>query len=243
MTMDEHNDPAKILRLQAEELKKQKKFEEAVFVETTIEEFEKNSGAENYWINSGISLRYMGKYAEALQCFDKELEVHMNNFEPHFEKGVTLFALGKHDDALECFFKAFEIMFSRTYGHSTLMDTLKSHKKLEEVVASSITDEQKMQQYYLYYYLAITLFELQRYDEAITNFPKATKLFSNDFEIFYDWAKCELMLDNVEKCLELLESAQKINSAVTKLLQIDNTFNKIRDNEKFRILCNKNSIV
>jgi tetratricopeptide (TPR) repeat protein len=61
------------------------------------------------WFDKGLALGELGKYHEAIECFNKAIEIN-----PHYEyawnnKGVALDKLGKYHEATECFNKAIEI--------------------------------------------------------------------------------------------------------------------------------------
>ncbi|MEW6043655.1 MAG: tetratricopeptide repeat protein [Thermoproteota archaeon] len=241
--MDIQEDATKILRDKIKELKKEHKFEEALLLESQIEDFSKKSKPEDYWIKRGMYLRQMGKYEEALKCFDKNLVINSNSYDSLFEKGKTLYAMRRYNEAIECFFKAYENEYSNLQKHSTLTENLKSHKKLENVLAATLDDSMKLRGHDLWHYLAATLTRLRRYEEAIENFNYAAKTNPHDSETFYEWAKCELLLNKPKKCLELLRKACDINSETAKLLRIDPDFEIIRDDEQFRTLCQSDKTI
>ena len=232
----QHEDPTIILRQKAEELKKEHRFEEAMELMNKVADLEHNRRPENFWNETGLHLCNMGKYEDALECFDKDLGFNATSFDTHFAKGVTLYLLARYDESLESFFKAHEINYSNLQSRSTLIENLKEHKKFEDALTQPRLESGKLKEHRLWYYLAITLYQLKQYDEALENFDRAAKTMANDASTFYDWAKCELMASDAEKCLELLQRACDLDSSNQRLLQIDPAFDQIRNNEKFRML-------
>src|SRR6478609_8228362 len=69
----------------------------------------KEEEEEKAEINKGITLAILGKYNEAIECFDKALEIKPDYFEARYLKGKALADLGKYDKAIECYDKALEI--------------------------------------------------------------------------------------------------------------------------------------
>ncbi len=59
--------------------------------------------------NKGASLGELGRYHEALACFDKVIEINPRSAEAWDSKGIALYELGRHQEALTCFDKALEI--------------------------------------------------------------------------------------------------------------------------------------
>jgi len=234
---EQPTDPTKILKNKVQELKKNRQFEEALLLETVVEDFEKNKKHENYWRDLGLHLRHLGKYEEALECFDKDLEINRINFGTLYEKGVILYEMGRYDESLESLFKAYEIKYSKTHGNSILVDNLKAHKKFEEILVQPNVNEHELKEHYFWYYLAMALYQLKRYDESIENFNRAALIKADDSVTFYDWAKCELMANRPEKCLELLERACRLDPTNRRLLRIDPSLAGIRNSERFRTLC------
>jgi len=234
-------DTVTVLKRKAQELKDHKQFEDALDLMAKIEAFESNTKPENYWTELGLQFYQMGKFEEAIKFFDKDLENNRISFETLYAKGVTLYLLERFEESLESFYKAYEIKFSKIHSQTTLVEGFKTHKKFEEILVQSDAEDSKLKEHNLQYYLGVTLCKLKRYDEAVEKFKNAESTLINDSRTLYDWAKCELMLNHQEKCLELLERACNLDSANKRLLRIDNTFDRIRNNEKFRILCEDTS--
>ena len=63
----------------------------------------------NAWYNKGNALRELGRYEEALRCFDKALEIDPKHVLAWNNKGIALHNLGRYEEALRCFDKALEI--------------------------------------------------------------------------------------------------------------------------------------
>jgi len=66
------------------------------------------TGAETSenWLSRGNSLYNQGKYEEAIQAYDKSLDLDPLNPETWQNKGYALNKLGRNKDANECFWKA-----------------------------------------------------------------------------------------------------------------------------------------
>jgi tetratricopeptide (TPR) repeat protein len=60
-------------------------------------------------ILKGNEYYYNKEYKEAIECYDKALEIDPNNTNASVSKGVALHNLGKYDKSIECYDKALEI--------------------------------------------------------------------------------------------------------------------------------------
>jgi tetratricopeptide (TPR) repeat protein len=61
------------------------------------------------WNNKGTALYNLGKHKEAMEYYDKALEIDPKNAMALSNKGSALYKLGKHNEAMEYFDKALEI--------------------------------------------------------------------------------------------------------------------------------------
>lgn len=61
------------------------------------------------WLNKGTSLHELGKYEDALECFDKALELNSRISLAWLNKGGSLYRLGRHDEAIECCNRALNV--------------------------------------------------------------------------------------------------------------------------------------
>ncbi len=68
-----------------------------------------NQTNETDWFNIGIDLYKKDKYDEAIQAYDKALEVDPQDAEAWNNKGIALGMQGRYNEALEAFGKAVEI--------------------------------------------------------------------------------------------------------------------------------------
>lgn len=60
-------------------------------------------------LDKGLSLRKFGKDYEAIECYDKALQVDPNNAYAWNSKGESFRNLEKYKEAIECYDKALQI--------------------------------------------------------------------------------------------------------------------------------------
>ena len=64
---------------------------------------------EKDWFKEGNALSDLGKFQEAIECYDKAIEINPDDAEAYYNKGNTLYNLGEYQQAIECYDKAIEI--------------------------------------------------------------------------------------------------------------------------------------
>ena len=70
---------------------------------------EANAKSAKSLYKKGLALDSLGRYEEAIECFDKALEIDANDSRIWNAKGSILGNLGRYQQAIECFDKALEI--------------------------------------------------------------------------------------------------------------------------------------
>ena len=61
------------------------------------------------WLNKGVALAHLGKPREAIECYDKALEINPKLSDAWNNKGVALKALGRYEEATGCYDAALKI--------------------------------------------------------------------------------------------------------------------------------------
>ena len=59
----------------------------------------------DYYFKKALALEKLGKYEEAIECYDKILGIDPHALNAYHSKGVALEKLGKHEEAAKCFDK------------------------------------------------------------------------------------------------------------------------------------------
>jgi len=67
------------------------------------------SYATKSWIKKGLMLHYLDRYEEALQAYDKSLELNPDAFVVWYNKGIALTDLGRDREVLQAYDRALEL--------------------------------------------------------------------------------------------------------------------------------------
>ena len=220
----------------ASELKKQKKFEEALKFIDKAKEVKEEEKSDNFWYNKAVRCCEFGEYEEAIDCLDKDLSVHTKNYETFFLKGVIMIQLKNSAEAIECFNKASEERNQQYLHNSKKVDHIKKVHKFEKALLyTDLSINEKPLDSEFWHYKGIAFFKLKKYNDAIDCFTKAQQEKEIP-KILYDQAKCELFLGNEEKGLEILEKSCNLDSTNREKLKVDSDFSELSNNNKFRAI-------
>lgn len=86
------------------------------------------------WFNKGFALYKLGKYQEAIICYDKEIKAYPNEPLVRAYKGLALNGLGRYEEAIIHFNKALEIHPRCEYAWFCKASTLADMRKYEEAL-------------------------------------------------------------------------------------------------------------
>ena len=221
----------------ADQLKKEKKYEEALLFSQKAKEIRDDEKSSDYWYKKGIHLVELGKFENAIECFDNDILKHQKSYNVFLAKGKVLFQLKRYDEALECFNKAAEEKNSNYLQTSKKVLHLKKAKKFEKALMySSKASKEFSSDPEFWYFKGATLFRLKKNDEACSALVNAVNLEDNNPKYLYELAKCELSLGNQPKCINLLREAIKLRPYTKEMLQIDSDFSSLHNNNEFRAI-------
>lgn len=75
--------------------------------------------------DAGLNYLQIGKYAQAIDCFDKAILIHPNRAEAHHNKGMALEKIGEFNSALQCYKLAILYDKDSAATHNNLGNTLR----------------------------------------------------------------------------------------------------------------------
>jgi len=81
-------------------------------VEKAIEVYEMVANDPNYlyaWYNKGVVLGNLGRSQEAIECYDKAIQIDPNYADAWYNKGLILGRLGRGDEEIACYDKTIQI--------------------------------------------------------------------------------------------------------------------------------------
>ena len=84
------------------------------------------------WNRKGNALYREGRYAEAINCYDKAIEIYPESFNAWIGKADILKAMDRHAEAIKCYEKAIEIYPESFTAWTSKADTLRAMGRYEE---------------------------------------------------------------------------------------------------------------
>jgi len=172
---------------------------------------EKSSSAI-VWHNKGVDLAKLGKYEEAIACYDKALEIDPKDESAWYNKGVDLAKLGKYEEAIACYDKALEINPKKESAWCNKGWTLGELGKYEEAIAcydKALEIDPKKES--AWYNKGIDLGELGKYEEAIVCYDKALEINPKKESAWYNKGIDLGELGKYEEAIACYDKALEIN--------------------------------
>ena len=88
--------------------------------------------------NKGIDLAEQGKYDEAIQAYDRVIEINSQDANAWYNKGVILNIKGKYDQSLQASYKAIEINPQFTEAWNNIGNAFYNQGKYAEAIKHMI---------------------------------------------------------------------------------------------------------
>jgi len=134
-------------------------------------------GNERAWASKGNSLNALGRYAEAIACFDNTLKINSRYAPAWSNKSYSLNSLGRYQEALGCCDRAIEINPRIAEAWNNKGKTLNDLRRYQEALACC---DEALQLDPLsaeaWVNKGVSLYGLGRYPEAIPCYEKAVEI-------------------------------------------------------------------
>ena len=169
----------------------------------------------NCWLaynNLGLTFLEKGQAEEALEQFQKALEINPNYAEAHTNLGLAFFQKGQAEEALEQFQKALEINPNNAEAHTNLGNALFRSGQVSEAIAQLQRTVQIYPDYAVgHYNLGVAFFQEGKFDDAIAQFEKAVEINPNYAEAHANLGNALFRKEQLTEAIEQFEIAIKIN--------------------------------
>jgi tetratricopeptide (TPR) repeat protein len=126
------------------------------------------------WYNKGLALDSLDRYEQAIECFDKAIQIDANNLVLFKNKGTALHYLGRYGESVACFDKAIQIDAhdgDAWSGKGLSFDYLGRYEEAIECFDKAIESNPKNDD--AWYNKGVAADFLRKYEEAIVCYDKA----------------------------------------------------------------------
>lgn len=164
-------------------------------------------GKARDWLEKGRCLHNLDRYEEALECYDRAIELDPNYHPAWALRGNVLNNLDRYEEALASFDRAIALGHDNQFSWFLRGNLLNNLKRYEEALVS-FDRAIELDDNYQWAWTAqgITLNSLERYDEALASFDRAIELDDN---CQWAWGVRGIVLNSLERYDEALESLDR----------------------------------
>ena len=150
----------------------------AIPLNITTDEIESKSAA--VWFNKGFALSSLGRYDEALQAYDRAIEIDPSLAAAWNNKGLALYDLGKYYEAIKAYDEAIRLYPNFADAWSNKGITLIKQGKHDEAI-KAYDEAIRLDPNHVdtWYNIGWALDDQGKYDEAIKAYDEAIKLDPN----------------------------------------------------------------
>ena len=172
------------------------------------------SPSEEELFNEGIVQLESQSYTEAIEYFDRVIEINPSHTSAQNAKGVAYFELRKWDKAIEAFdasiaadSTSYKPFFNR--GNTYLEKQEFTRAVIDYNYANGLDPQQKD----IYYNRGLALLGLESYEDAIVDFDMALQANPNQPQVYFNKAKAQLGNNNPIGALESLTNSVALDQS------------------------------
>lgn len=200
------------------------------------ENYELSLTADDY-VKQGDALYFEGRFEDAIESYDKAIEIDSNLFAAWVGKGKVLRTLQRYEEALIANNRSIDIQPDNPWGWFGKGFTLKDLKRYEEaLLAYERVIGIRPNHHHSWRHRGYILTKLGRRQEAFNSFNQALQIQANSSGTHYNLAYYYLTQGDFELALANLQRALNFNPKYKKIVRDDKDFQVVWENERFRQL-------
>jgi serine/threonine protein kinase len=167
----------------------------------------------DFWNNKGISLECLGRTEEAIDCYNKAIDMDKKYVHAWTNKGAAIRSLGRHEQALDCFDKALAIDGGFAYAWHGRANVLTSLERYEEAIDNYRKALEVDKGFYVAWGGQAHVFSLLgRHEQATVCYDEVLKKDRMNIEALADKALSLEALGRHKEALFYLDKALELNS-------------------------------
>ncbi|MCX6674748.1 MAG: tetratricopeptide repeat protein [Methanothrix sp.] len=183
----------------------------AISLNITTDEIESKSA--EVWFNKGVALTSLGRYDEALQAYDRALEMDSQMVGAWHNKGHALNSLGRYDEALQAYDKAIQIDPKLEMAWSNKGSVLDSLGKYDEAIkAYNVAIKLNPNYSDAWNNKGYALEKLGKYEEAVIACDKAIEIDPQNTEAWNNKCKALNGQGKYYEAVKICDLAIQINA-------------------------------
>ncbi|MEI6065032.1 MAG: tetratricopeptide repeat protein [Pseudanabaena sp. ELA748] len=207
-------------------------------IKAYLEEEPDSEERSSLWFEKGSIHAAANGHEEALDSYDKALQLKPDHHKAWYNRGNVLSNLGRYEEAIDSYDRALEVKPDKQEAWCNRGIALSNLGRYEEAISAyDQTIEIKPDYHQAWDNRGVALGNWGRYEEAINSYDKALEIKPNDPNIYYNKA-CAYSLQNaIELALENLQKAIQLNpEEYREIANTDSDFASIRHDPRFQAL-------